>query len=285
MKIGVVGLMPSSAAEVTSQTAAKLRSHGFSAGRWDQAEPLALKKEELIHVRTVLEDGGVRIAQTATRNCDLVSVDDLLWKQGIRQMQAACEGARLLNAATLYVRPGSLNSAGSWTPHPENTRLVTIERLVAALREITKAAEDEGVVLALEGAAVSPLATAEHVRDVLAAVGSPSLCFNADPVNFVRGLDDLWQSASLVNRLFDLCGSSVVAGHAKDIRCASTVTVRMEECIIGEGFMDQGTFLRRFQECCPDGYMLIEHLADKDIPTAKRALDAALAEAGLEWDD
>ena len=285
MKIGVVGLMPPTAAEVTPATAARLREHGFSAARWDQAEPLALNEGELRHVRSILEDGGVRIAQTATKNRDLVSADDGQWRQGIREMQAACRGAKLLNAATLYVRPGSLNPAGSWTPHPENTRLVTIERLVTALREVSKAAEDEGVVLSLEGAAVSPLPTAEQVRDVIVAVGSPALRFNSDPVNFVGGLDDLWHTSSLVNRLFDLCGPYVVVGHAKDIRCESTVTVRLEECIIGGGFMDQGTYLRRFQEYCPDGYMLIEHLPDEHIPQAKRALDAALAEAGLQWDD
>ena len=66
----------------------------------------------------------------------------------------------------------------------------------------------------------------------------------------------------------------LLCGHAKDIRYENTVTVRFHECIIGEGLMDQVTYLRRFQECCPDGYMLIEHLADKDVPQAKRALDA-----------
>ena len=39
---------------------AGLRENGFSAARWDQAEPLADKHDELRHVRTVLEDGGVR---------------------------------------------------------------------------------------------------------------------------------------------------------------------------------------------------------------------------------
>ena len=111
-------------------TAARLRENGFSAARWDQAEPLADKHDELRHVRMVLEDGGVRIAQTATRNRDLVSEDEGQRQQGIREMQAACRGARVLNSVNLYVRPGSLNPAGSWTPHPENTRVSTMERLV-----------------------------------------------------------------------------------------------------------------------------------------------------------
>ena len=227
----------------------------------------------------------MRFAQTATRNRDLVSADEGQRQQGIREMQAACRGARVLNSVNLYVRPGSLNPAGSWTPHPENTRVSTMERLVDSLREISKAAEDEGVLLALEGAGRVTAADVggDAGRDRGGRIAGAALQHGpGEPGGCV---EDMWNTSTLVNRMFDVCGPYVLCGHAKDIRYESTVTVRFHECIIGEGLMDQVTYLRRFQECCPDGYMLIEHLADKDVPQAKRALDAALAEAGLEWDE
>lgn len=49
--------------------------------------------------------------------------------------------------------------------------------------------------------------------------------------------------------------------------------------------MDQRAFLRRFQECCPGGYVLIEHMPDDRVLPAKQALDAALAAAGLRWEE
>ncbi|MGH2367193.1 MAG: sugar phosphate isomerase/epimerase family protein, partial [Chloroflexota bacterium] len=171
-----------------------------------------------------------------------------------------------------------------WTPHPHNGHLATLERLIQALREVCTAAEDEGVVLALEGAAVSPLDTPERVRDVIEAVGSPALRFNVDPVNFVAGLADLYNTTSLVHRLFDLCGPSVAAAHAKDIRYDNSLTVRLSECVIGEGFMDQTVLLQRFQACCPDGYVLIEHLPEDKIPAAKDALDRVATRIGIRWD-
>ena len=52
---------------------------------------------------------------------------------------------------------------------------------------------------------------------------------------------------------------------------------------IGEGLLDHVTFLELFQASCPDGYVMIGHLPDDRIPGAKRALDAAMAQAGLAW--
>jgi hypothetical protein len=37
------------------------------------------------------------------------------------------------------------------------------------------------------------------------------------------------------------------------------------------------------QATCPDGYLLIEHLPDGEVPRSKAAVDAALARAGLNW--
>ena len=208
VKVGVIGLMPREAAEVTPATAARLRDLGFERRALDTGAAAGGGRGALRHVRDVLATGGVRVAQAVPRNQDLVCPDDARRRQGVTELQRACRAARLLEAATLYVRPGSLNPAGPWTPHQENTRLTTLERLVAGLREVARAAEDEGVTLALEGAAVSPLDTPERVRDVVEAVDSPALRFNADPVNFVRGLDDLYHTASLVHRLFDVCAGT-----------------------------------------------------------------------------
>jgi sugar phosphate isomerase/epimerase len=288
MRVGVIGRAALQAHEVTAQTAAALRARGFTGCHWTLAQPItpeALDEGALRRVRDVLADGGVRVAQAVPRNVDLVSGDEALRRQAVRELELCCKATRLLDAASLYVRPGSLNPSGSWRPHPENTRLETLERLVQGLRQVAKAAEGEGVVLALEGAAVSPLDTPERVRDVIEAVGSPALRFCVDAVNFVRGLDELFNTTSLINRLYDLCGRYAVAVHAKDLTYENAATVKLSECIIGEGFVDMPLVLRRFQEVCPDGYVLIEHLPDEKVPAAKRGLDAALARAGLHWEE
>jgi sugar phosphate isomerase/epimerase len=59
--------------------------------------------------------------------------------------------------------------------------------------------------------------------------------------------------------------------------------LHIDECVPGEGLLDLSHFLRLFDAAAPEGYALIEHLPEADIPRAKRALDAAAARAGLSW--
>ncbi|HLZ07184.1 MAG TPA: TIM barrel protein, partial [Chloroflexota bacterium] len=213
----------------------------------------------------------------------IVSGDGAARALGIRGLQAACQVATWLQAGTVYVRPGSLNPAGPWTPHPENTSLKTLLRLVDSLKQVVGAAEEAGIPLAIEGGAVCPLDTPERVRDVIEAVDSPAMRFNADPVNFVRSLDEIYYTTSLINRIFEQCGKYVVCAHAKDLTYESSLTVRLTECPLGEGQFDQVTYLQRLEEVMPDGFALIEHLADDQIPAAKRNLDLAAGRAGITW--
>lgn len=283
MRPGVVGLLPHDPREITAAHARALREAGFTGVSIVMPDPAALTDAELDQARETLAAEGVRVAQTNCRYEVMVHPDEARRQAGLNTLRQAIRCARRLDAATQYVRPGSLNPAGAWTPHPQNTRPETLARLVESLRQAAKMAEDAGVVLALEGHVVSPLDTAERMRDVLEAVGSPALRFNADPVNFVGGLADAWDTTAFLNHLFDVLGPYTVAAHAKDVRVEDRLVLHLSECPIGEGILDQETFLRRFHDACPDGYVLIEHLPAAKIPDAKRALDAAAARTGLAW--
>jgi sugar phosphate isomerase/epimerase len=104
-----------------------------------------------------------------------------------------------------------------------------------------------------------------------------------DAANFVGSLDDAFDTTSFLHRIFDLLGEYTVCGHIKDTRVEEKLTLHISECAPGDGIMDLPTYLRRFEAACPDGFVLIEHLPDEEIPRAKRAVDAALAQAGLTW--
>lgn len=283
MRSGVVGLMPAHPREITPETATRLRIAGFTGVTVIVPDPFEARREEYERAGAILRDGGITVAQANPRYEVLVHPDEERRSLGIRGLQAACRCAAWLQAQTVYVRPGSLNPAGPWTPHPANTSLPTILRLIDSLREAAKAAEEVGIPFAIEGGSVSPLDTPERLREVIEAVGSPAARFNVDPVNFVRNLEELYNTTSLTHRIFDLCGEYVVCAHAKDITYENSIPLRLRECLIGEGLYDQATFLRRFEQACPEGFVLIEHLPDEKIPAAKRNLDRCVAAAGLEW--
>jgi sugar phosphate isomerase/epimerase len=283
VRSGVVGLMPSHPREIRPETAARLRRFGFTGVTVVVPDPLTARREEYERAGSILRDGGIEVAQANPRYEMLVHPDPERRSQGILGLRAACNCAAWLGARTVYVRPGSINPAGPWTPHPENTSIRTLLRLVDSLQRAVGAAEAVGIPLAIEGGSVCSLDTPERVRDLIEAVGSPSLRFNVDPVNFVRNLDELYTSTTLVNRLFDVCGDLVVCAHAKDITYEDSIPLRLREVPIDQGRFDNVTFLRRFEQCCPDGFVLIEHLPDDLIPAAKLALDDNARRAGVAW--
>jgi sugar phosphate isomerase/epimerase len=213
----------------------------------------------------------------------LVHPDKGIRQAGVEALARVVRAAVVLGAGSVYVRPGSLNEGGPWTPHPLNHAPETRARLVESLRALVPHAEEAGIPLAIEGHVVSPLHTPAVVREVLDAVGSPMLRFNADPVNFIGTLDQAYDSGALLDELFDLLGDVIVMAHAKDVTVGERLVVHIEECLPGQGFLDQETFLRRFEACCPRGVVLIEHLPPERVPEARRALLEFAARAGLSF--
>ncbi len=283
MKLGVVGLMPADLRHVDRAVARRIRQHGFTGVSCVLTDPTEWQREELARIARTLSDEGVAVAQVNPRYEALVNPDDGARAEGIRVLSIACQRARWLGCDNVYVRPGSLNPNGHWTPHPENTHPKTLDRLVASLRAVAPVAEAEGVTLAIEGHVVSPLDSAERVRGVIESVGSQALRFNMDPVNFVATLGDAYDSGPLLEHLFDVLGSYTVCAHVKDVVVEDRLVLHLAEASPGEGLLDQQLFLRLLEQYCPDRFALIEHLPDDRVPAAKAAMDRTAQAAGIVW--
>jgi sugar phosphate isomerase/epimerase len=281
MKLGVAGMIPADLRQVDAAVAARVREAGFTGVSCFFHDPVAATAPDLERLRTTLAAAGVCVAQVNARYECLVEPDEARRRAGVASLRAAVGVARALAGETLYVRPGSLNPAGPWLPHPDNHCPETIDRLVRSLREVAPAAEEAGVRLAIEGHVLSPLDSPVRVREVIDRVASPALGFNVDPVNFVGGLADAYHSMGLLDRLFDTLGDVTWAAHVKDFVVEDRLVLHIDETVPGRGRLDLAHFFRRFEAVAPHGWALIEHLPDDRIPEARDACLAAAARAGI----
>jgi sugar phosphate isomerase/epimerase len=283
MRLGVAGLL----GDGSRERIRVVRDLGFPAASWHLPDLAAAADEDrLLRLRDTLHEEQLEICQLLPPQYpSLVSHDPAERQAGVEALQTVLRAASLLNAGSVYVRPGSLNPAGPWTPHPENHAPETRLRLIESLRRLSPAAEEAGVPLALEGHVVSPLHTVEVVREVLDAVPSPMLRFNADPVNLIGTLDEAYDNTALINRLFDRLGNRIIAAHAKDVTVSNSLVLHIEECVPGQGHLDHETFLRRFDDACHRGVVLIEHLPEGRVPEARRALIDFATRAGLRFEE
>lgn len=279
MKLGVAGLL----GQATPEEIAAVRNLGFAAASWHVPDWEQMRDEPGLRlVRDRLHDEGLELCQLLPpAHASLVDPDLERRQEAITALRRTLDAAAVLRAANVYVRPGSLNPNGAWTPHPENHHPDTRERLIESLCELVLAAEAVGIPLAVEAHVVSPLHSVAVTQEVFDQVGSAWLCFNADPVNLIANLDAAYQTTPLIHELFDNLGQVVITGHAKDVRVADELVLHIEECTPGQGHLDHEVFLQRFEECCPRGVVLIEHLPIDRVPEARRALLEFAQRAGV----
>ncbi len=280
MKLGVAGLVPAWE-KIDVEAARRARSAGFRGVSVFFPRPLETEAAAVKRLRSALDAAGLEAAQANGWYECLVNPDDALRRSGVRGLQALTRIGRLLDADTVYVRPGSLNPGGHWFPHPGNHTEATFDRLADSLRQAAAAAAADGMTLAIEGHVLSPLDSARQVLDLLRAVGSPALKFNLDAVNFVGTVKDAHDTTRVINELFDTLGSSIAAAHIKDCALGNELVVHIGEVVVGAGTVDQGLILRRLNTTCPGAYCIIEHLPDELVPRARAALCAAALDAGV----
>lgn len=258
---------------------------GFGTLNLRVADPSSGSAEDVHRTRQLFADHGLVVGQTVGEyGGDLVSPDTSRREATIAFVERMCDLTSRLGSPNTYLRPGSLNPAGAWTPHPQNRSGVVFDRLVDSTRRICRTAESVGVQVAVEAGVVSPLHSPTRVKEFLDVVGSPALGFNQDPVNLVGTLEDAWDTTRLVNECFDVLGARTIGAHVKDVRLVDGLLPVFEEAEIGAGLMDHVTFLRRLQAAAPDSHVLIEHLPQDRFPAAVQAFTAYAVQAGVTWD-
>ena len=281
MKLGVAGLLPAWE-QIDLDAARKVRAAGFLGATIFVSKPLEADPAAIGRLKAVLDEAGLEAAQANGSYEVLMNPDDGLRAQGVAGLQALIRIGRTLDAKSVYVRPGSHNPHGAWYPHSENYTPQTFDHLINSLRQAAQTAQDEGMVLALEGHVLSLLDTPRRMRDVIDAVASPALKFNTDPVNFIGTVRDVYDPSRVLDELVSLLGDVTIAAHLKDLDLRDSLVLHIDEVVIGEGRMDYDRLLRQLDQMDPDMYGLIEHLPDEKVPLARAGLMRAADKAGIK---
>ncbi len=285
MLLGAAGRIPNDWQDITLGLLKVVADEGFTVLNIVVRDPTVVFDEDLDRLKSMFAETGLLIGQTnGAYGGALVSSDEWERRDAIEFMKEMCRLTRRLGAPNTYLRPGSINSLGPWFPHRDNRTLKVFDRLVDSAQRVCRTAEEEGVTVAVEGGAVSPLYSARRVCDFISAVGSPALAFNQDPVNFIGNLEDAYDMPRFLGEFFDLLGHVTVGAHAKDFRVVDQLMVQFEETDIGTGLLDHEMFLRGMQRVCPEGHVLIEHLPTDHYADAAVEYEKIALRAGIKWD-
>lgn len=271
MRLGIVGMLPGDFRTFRPKQMQAIRDLGFTGYGFhlDGDDVFDIAAQDCAAYRRFMAGQGLDLAQFAItyREC-LYSPDRAQRESVSARIRRGTEIAAQLEAQAFLLRPGSLNPAGPWTPHRDNHRPEHVETLVDTLRPLARVAEQEGVLLAMETHAISIMDPPVKCREIVERVGSANLRLIMDPVNHFACLQQVYHSTDWVNHIYDEMGAIAPLAHIKDLKVSNGLVLHIDQEVPGEGELDLALVLKRFHALHPDGYGLIEHLRQDQIPLA-----------------
>ncbi|MCU0512994.1 MAG: sugar phosphate isomerase/epimerase [Anaerolineae bacterium] len=269
MKLGIIGMIPSDFRTVDDALCQHIRAMGFSGVVAHlTGDPFSADLGALQHLQHILQRHGLRWVQLWGWYPSIVTDDEAVRASGIRAAGEIVRLGALMGVDAIGLRPTSMSHHGPWSPHPANYAPATEARLIDSLKQIVAVAAQHRLPIALECHVLTTLHSPAAIQRVLAAVNSPWLKINFDPVNLVGDLHAAYHLPRLLNELFDALGHLVIAAHIKDVTVEDDLVVHIREAMPGEGLMDFETLLTRFEALLPGAYAFIEHLPPEQVPQA-----------------
>ena len=283
MRLGVVGLC-GDFRTLTSDEIENIQALEFTglSFHFRSAEIPAVPPDACSRCVQMLADANLDLVQFGiTYEECLFHPDARVREAAIASVQRGMATAVSLNAHHYLFRPGSLNPDGAWTSHRDNHLPEAMERLIETLKPIAAHAEAHELTLVMETHAVSIMGSPEICREVVERVGSDRLRIVMDFVNHFQTLLQVYNSAERLNHIFDVMGTVAPMAHIKDISVQNGLVLHLNEEVPGEGELELGVALKRFDELYPNGYGLIEHLPAEKIPLANANVRRIAAENGV----
>ena len=285
MRLGVVGMLPGDFRDIDGGhlgaiAGLQLTGAGFHVPGQQLLETTPAECEK---IRGVYSEAGLDLPQMGIGYGEcLFHPEAEVRDRVLSQIYRGLEVGRDLNADVVLIRTGSLSPSGSYSPCRDNHLPESRQLLVESLRSIADRAEALGVTIAIETHVLTIMDSPATNAEILQAVGSERVTVVMDYVNHFQTLSQVYDNSSRLDHIFDIMGPISAVGHCKDLHPSDGFVMHLDEAVPGEGELDLGVALSRWDRLHPDGYMLLEHLKDELYPRASANTHAIAAAAGID---
>ncbi len=212
----------------------------------------ALTPGYAMYLRRVFERNSVDVAVLGCY-LNLANPNPEKLRETTQRYIAHLRFASLLGAGMVGTETGAPNE--EYRSCPECRSEEALQSFIAGLRPVVKAAEDFGVLLAIEPVAKHIVYDARRARRVLDAIASPNLQIIFDPVNLLD-YDNYVRREEIFAETIDLLGPEIAMIHLKDFTVENGA-LRSVGCGLGE--MDYRTVLSFVKEKKPYVHATLEN--------------------------
>lgn len=286
MKLGITGWLPGDPAAITPALLSEIREAGFSGVGVNFRVPLDTLTDGVCStLQGRFAESGLDVVEMGMYSTNLVHPDAAVRGETVRTLQKAIAIAAKIGRPGVIAGGGSLNPNGMWFPHPENYEEPAHGRMVATLKEAVKAAEAEGIVLALECHAFTALYSPEIAQRTVDEVGSRNLKIHLDVVNWITW-QTIYKTGEAIRHMFELLAPGYILGaHSKGIEIENRLAIHMNETTAGAetDLLDHVIYLREMAKLPIDTFLMIEHTPVELIPLSRDFVLAKAKEAGVSF--
>lgn len=190
------------------------------------------------------------------------------YQQILRKYVAHLRFNTWLGAGMVGTETGSPNAAYAYDPETTHSDWA-LELFIRRLEPVVRAAEQFGVMMAIEPVYKHIVSTPRRARRVLDAIGSPNLGIILDPVNLLHP-DNLDHRDEIVAEAIELLGEETLTIHLKDYRIDENG--QMISIAAGTGEMDYSAVLRFAKARKPFIQMTLENTKPENCVQARKFL-------------
>ena len=259
----------------------------FSAGN--------ITKEKCHKVRDAFRDANLPVCAISGYT-NIIHPDLAERKKRVGYLKEIIRHARDLGTPYVISETGTYNTESDWVHHPKNKSEEGYEECVKVVEELVKEAYDHGAVFLVENYVNNVIGSVEEVNRLFTDINHTAMGLLMDPTNYFDDANIDHMDATL-NKIFNSVADKIKIAHAKDCKRADNTVEKHAEIDASEahtfrgagavelpapgtGSLNYELYFKRLSELHPNIPIIIEHLEEDYIPTAKKFVDDTLKKVG-----
>ncbi|MDR2619366.1 MAG: sugar phosphate isomerase/epimerase [Treponema sp.] len=214
---------------------------------------------EIDRLVKVLAEEDIVIAEVGAWGNNCLSPDKNIKKASLENSKKQLALAEYIGACCCVNVTGSHTAQWDGPSQDSHSEEVFAEA-VEAIREILDAVNPQKTRFCIETMPYMIPDSPDCYARLIKAVDRPGFAAHLDMVNLVNSPERYYRNADLTRECFEKFGSKIVSLHIKDITLRPSLTVHLDECLVGEGGFDHACLLKEAAKLPPDTPALVEHM-------------------------